>query len=444
MEETAFAVAIETLSWIEAGRMGTKYALARTLKQLNVHKIDAIGLAHKLVEETLRRQNVIDKLLAETIPSETLEKLPLGTRNFLRIYTYQNKYAGQRNIDSAFASITLARKILGWRDIHPIEPFLGRILSRDIHSLVRTKNLTETLSLSTFHETWFVDYCIKMLGNSEAKMLLQQNTDPSPTYLRINTLQGEEVELIKKLEEDNIELQKLSDYPNFFKLMRSKTPLIKTRSYRTGLFAIQDKSSGTAVQAASPREGMIVYDVCAGPGAKTGYLSQAMQNTGLILSMDISHRRLEILRSEMSRLGVKIVSAFVGDARRSLPIEGVADVVLVDPPCSNTGVFQKDPLAKWRLQQSSLRLFADKQARILEKSAEKVVRKGVRVYSTCSITIEENEEVIQRFLGAHSNFALEKPTVQGKPGLLGLTDCVRLYPHIENSNGSFIARLRKK
>ena len=401
-------------------------------------------MAHKLVEETLRRQNVIDKLLAEAIPSDTLEKLPLGARNFLRIYTYQNRYAGQLKIDSAFASIILARKILGWRALHPIEPFLGRILSRDLHSLVRANNPSETLGLSTFHETWFVDYCVKMLGKTEAMMLLQQNTAPSPTYVRINTLQGGQEEIIKKLKEDDIELERLSDYPHFFRLIRSKTPLVKTRSYRTGLFAIQDKSSGTAVQAAGPKEGMTVYDVCAGPGSKTGYLSQVMQNTGWILSIDISLRRLKILRSEMSRLGVKIVSALVSDARNALPIESVADVVLVDPPCSNTGVFQKDPLAKWRLQQTSLPLFANKQSRILEKSAEKVADNGVLVYSTCSITTEENEEVIQRFLRAHINFTLEKPTVQGRPGLLGLTDCVRLYPHVDNSNGSFIARLRKK
>jgi len=127
-----------------------------------------------------------------------------------------------------------------------------------------------------------------------------------------------------------------------------------------------------------------------------------------------------------------------------LPLVGEADLVILDPPCSSTGVFAKQPSAKWRLRPKSIEKMATIQWRMINNCADKVAAGGVLTYSTCSITVEENEMIVERFLKWHSEFTLAPITPQiGLPGMRGLTQCRRLYPHLHQSNGFFIAKLRK-
>jgi 16S rRNA (cytosine967-C5)-methyltransferase len=211
------------------------------------------------------------------------------------------------------------------------------------------------------------------------------------------------------------------------------------------LFYIQDKASCFAAEVADPQPGMTVLDVCAAPGAKTTYLAQLMQNQGLVGSVDYSWRRMQVWRREVSRMGVEIAEPVLADACVSLPFALDADVVVLDPPCTSTGVFAKQPSAKWRLTPGSIEKMADIQWRMINSCAEKVKVGGVLTYSTCSITVEENEMVVERFLEAHPDFSLVEINPKlGVSGLRGLDMCQRLYPHIHGSNGFFIAKLLKK
>ncbi len=141
---------------------------------------------------------------------------------------------------------------------------------------------------------------------------------------------------------------------------------------------------------------------------------------------------------------VSIAQPLIADCRSLLPVDVQADVVILDPPCTSTGVFGKLPSAKWRLTPNSIQKMADIQWKIINNAAEKVKPGGNLTYSTCTITTEENEVIIKRFLEKHTNFQLTviEPNF-GVPGLLGLEKCRRLYPHIHRSNGFFIAKLRK-
>jgi 16S rRNA (cytosine967-C5)-methyltransferase len=141
-------------------------------------------------------------------------------------------------------------------------------------------------------------------------------------------------------------------------------------------------------------------------------------------------------------MGVKTAEPVLADACVSLPFALEADVVVLDPPCTSTGVFAKQPSAKWRLTPRSIEKMAEIQWRMINKCAERVKAGCVLTYSTCSITVEENEMIIERFLKQHPEFALAEINPKlGVPGLRGLTRCQRLYPHIHESNGFFIAKL---
>jgi 16S rRNA (cytosine967-C5)-methyltransferase len=207
---------------------------------------------------------------------------------------------------------------------------------------------------------------------------------------------------------------------------------------------VQDKASCFAAEAADPKLGMMVLDVCAAPGAKTTYLAQLMQNKGLVCSVDYSRRRMRVWWTEVGRMWVEIAEPIIADARCSLPFNGEADLVILDPPCTSTGVFAKLPAAKWRLTQKSIEKMTEIQWQMINNCAEKVKPGGVLAYSTCSVTVEENEMIIERFLKQHPEFQLaEIQPKMGLPGLRGLEKCQRLYPHIHRSNGFFIAKLLK-
>jgi 16S rRNA (cytosine967-C5)-methyltransferase len=144
-------------------------------------------------------------------------------------------------------------------------------------------------------------------------------------------------------------------------------------------------------------------------------------------------------------MGTETAEPVLADACVSLPFKLEADVVVLDPPCTSTGVFAKQPSAKWRLTPRSIEKMADIQWQMINNCADHVKARGVLTYSTCSITVEENEMIIERFLKQHPEFALADITPDmGLPGLRGLDKCRRLYPHVHESNGFFIAKLLKQ
>jgi 16S rRNA (cytosine967-C5)-methyltransferase len=169
-----------------------------------------------------------------------------------------------------------------------------------------------------------------------------------------------------------------------------------------------------------------------------------MQNQGTIYSIDYSTRRMQVWKREVSRMDVRIAEPILADAS-NLPLVVDADVLVLDPPCTSTGAFSKFPSTKWRISPKSIARMAEIQRQMIHACSERVRTGGVLTYSTCSITIEENELVIEQFLKDHPAFVLARISPElGLPGLRGLDSCRRLYPHIHESNGFFVAKLQKK
>jgi len=349
------------------------------------------------------------------------------------------------DLENAVKIAKMGRSILGWRELEDAEEVLGEILSINPQSALKGLEETEKVGLQTYHPTWFVKYCFRLLGRAEALRFLEKSAEIPPVYVRLNTLKAPQETLLQKLEAEKIVLEKVQQLKHTYMLVQRKKPLIRTQSFRQGLFYIQDKASCLAAEIADPKPDTTVLDVCAAPGAKTTYLAQLMENRGTIISVDYSKRRIRVWKRETERMGANIVQPLVADARKTLPVNVSADLVILDPPCTSTGTFGKTPGAKWRLTKRSMLGMAKIQAEMIEQCADYVKRGGFLVYSTCSITVEENEKVIENFLKLHPEFKLvdTKPKI-GLPGLRGLTKCQRLYPHIHECNGFFVAKLMKE
>jgi len=441
----AWTLAIEALSWMEKEKINEHLALAKTAKQLDVSDVNALRFAHRLLCETVRRRNLIDRFINDVLKPKALSEFTLGVQSFLRLYVYQTRVTknwSKIDIEEAKNIVKLARSILGWKTLKNVEHVLGMLLTENPAPILKSASDEERVGLLTFHPTWFVKYCFRVFGRKEALAMLEANLETPPTYIRLNTLKGSEKEILDKLFEESLKVEKVAGLKYAYKVSSAKHPLTRTHSFKEGLFYVQDKASCFAAEVADPKPGTVLLDVCAAPGAKTTYLAQLMQNRGVIYSVDYSRRRMGVWRNEVARMGVEIAEPLIADACNALPIAIEADRVVLDPPCTSTGAFAKLPSAKWRLTPRSIEKMAEIQWQMLENSAEKVKPGGMLIYSTCSITVEENEMLIERFLKWHPEFSLVEinPKI-GLPGLRGMEKCQRLYQHINECNGFFIAKL---
>ncbi|MFA5572848.1 MAG: RsmB/NOP family class I SAM-dependent RNA methyltransferase, partial [Candidatus Bathyarchaeia archaeon] len=357
MLREAWTIAIETLSWMEIRRLNERSALMRTIKQLNTKDPQAIRLSYGLVVETTRRKNLIDKLVNDVVFPKNICEFDQGVQAFLRLYVYQTRVTknwGKYNLKEAENIARLGRSILGWKAMRDIEPFLGFLLTRQLTPIIDASPVAEKIGLQTYNPIWFVEYCFKHFGKKEAVAFLQGSLNPPPIYIRINTLRGVENEIVEKLESEGIKLEKVELLKYTYKVVESKTTLNNSPSLKKGLFYVQDKASCFATQAANPQPENIVLDICAAPGAKTTFLAQLMDNAGSITSMDFSTKRMRTWQKEIIRMGAKNANPIIADARASIPVMEKADSLVLDPPCTSSGVFAKQPSAKWRLSPKSI------------------------------------------------------------------------------------------
>ena len=444
MLKAAWTLAIETLSWIELKGLSERSALNRTIRQLGMKDPEVIGLAYRLVYETIRRKNLIDFILHSALQPRDLDDFRLGLRAFLRLYTHETRLLNG-GFGEAVNTAQLGRSILGWRELQETEKVLGKILNVPYDLLSRAFSDEKKKALLTSNPEWFVNYSYWLLGRAEALRYLESTIEIPPTYIRINTLKGSEKDLLKKVEAEGVTLEKVPKLRHTYSVIKNQRRLTKTASFRDGAFYIQDKASCLAIEVADPQAGETVLDICAAPGAKTTYLAQLMRNKGAIYSIDYSKRRMRVWTRETKRMDVKIATPVVADVNDLLPVNVSADVLILDPPCTGTGVFHKMPSAKWRLTRKSIRDMAAIQSEMLNRCAKAVKRSGRLVYSTCSITLEENEMLIERFLKWHPEFELVATSPRmGLPGFRGQRKCQRLYPHIHECNGFFVAKLCKE
>ena len=428
---------------MEIDNLSERSSLIRTSKQLGIRDTDSLKMAHAMIIETTRRLNMIDKVANTILSPRSLEDYTMGVKNFIRLYSYWTRFR-KSNTDQAATLLSVAREILGWRELSPVEFAFGRILSVDINSVLGGSEGSNRIALETFHPSWYVEYCIRLLGRVEALKLLQANNEIPPVYIRANTLVGRESDLVAELAKEGVELEPLGDVSSIYRVL-TKKPLTRLEAYEKGLFHIQDLSSCLVAIAAEPSVGDVVLDVCSAPGSKTSHVAQLMKNEGRILALDRSARRIQLWKKEMRRLRVKIGEAIMADAEQPLPLRNAADIVVLDPPCSNTGVFGKSPAAKWNVNMTTIARIAAVQARMIENCGERVRLGGKLLYATCSITTEENELVIERFLKRHPEFKLADTGLKiGLPGLRGQILCRRLYSHLHNCNGFFIAKLERE
>jgi 16S rRNA (cytosine967-C5)-methyltransferase len=252
----------------------------------------------------------------------------------------------------------------------------------------------QPLFVRTSHPRFLVERWEHHFGAQHAKELCEWNNFPAPIYGRLNQLRIDREEFLRL-------------YPGPSPLTRSpefiEFDVIPTAAISRGHCYIQDPSTAIACQILNPKPGEQILDACAAPGGKTGYIAQLMKNRGTIIACDRDPERLEILKQNMARLGVEIVRTFGHDWTNGRVPPEIASMapfhrILIDAPCSNTGVMRRRVDVRWRLQPSDLPRMQQRQLEMICALIPLLKPKGTLVYSTCSLEPEENEQVVRRIL----------------------------------------------
>lgn len=267
---------------------------------------------------------------------------------------------------------------------------------------------------------WLWNLCESELGKeiweNEAKALNKQ----AEVVLRVNTLKTKKEILKKHLEEQEIEVDFLNDFDDALLLLKRQN-LFQNPLFKLGLFELQDAGSQHISEFLGVEPGMRVIDACAGGGGKTLHIAALMQNKGRIISMDITQWKLDELKKRARRATASNVEPRLIEGTKTIKrLENTADRLLLDVPCSGTGVIKRNPDAKWKLNLEFINRTKAIQQKILSEYSVMTKVGGQLVYSTCSILPSENRKQVDEFLANNSNFELIKDeTIQPSAGFDG-------------------------
>ncbi len=216
---------------------------------------------------------------------------------------------------------------------------------------------------------------------------------PSPLCLRVNRLRTDRDLLLAKFGEAGI-AARAGDLPTSIRL-DSPTRIDQLPGFAEGEFVVQDESAQQATEFLAPQPGETVLDLCAAPGTKTTHLAELMRNEGRLIATDSSESRLKLVPQNAERLGLSIIETAVVTLEGTDIPPGPFDAVLIDAPCSNTGVLGKRPDARWRIQPDDLEELSRIQLLLLLAASDRLKPGGRIVYSTCSIEPDENKSVVE-------------------------------------------------
>jgi 16S rRNA (cytosine967-C5)-methyltransferase len=302
------------------------------------------------------------------------------------------------------------------------------------------------ISILYAHPLWMVRRWVDQWGVEETQALCRANNEIPPLTVRVNTLKGTREEVITQLHHE-----KVTAIPTPYSpagLIIPDPPSFNTWGLlQQGWLQIQDEAAQLVSLLMTPQPGERVLDLCAAPGGKTTHLAQLMEDQGELVAVDVSRAKQHLVVENCQRLGISIVTTSARDATKPLPFPpGSFDRVLVDVPCTGLGNLRRNPDGKWRIKEADIPRLQRLQRAILIQASTMVKRKGVLVYSTCTMTPEENEGVIEALLSEGTGFRIDGASSFLPPGCEDVADTqgyLRTFPHRHGTDGFFAARMRR-
>jgi len=382
------------------------------------------ALCHELVLGVLRWQLLLDTIV-EHFSKKRVERLDQAVRIALRLGLYQLRFLTRIPASAAVnESVSLVRAAR----LSSAAAFVNAVLRRatrepEYDPAAEVSDPIEKIAVRTSHPVWLIERWASWMGLEETESFAHANNLVPPTAFRVVAKRGNQSEILSKLTAAGASLESSPVSEGAWRV--SGATLLLRELSAAGEIYLQDEASQLVAQLIDARQGERVLDLCAAPGGKTTMIAA---DRAIVVAADRSATRMETVVATTKLQQLESVKPVILDAAEPLPFAAETfDRVLVDAPCSGTGTLRRNPEIRWRLKPSDIPVLAEQQKRILRNAIEMVKPGGRFVYSTCSVEIEENEEVIQAVID--DRFRLVKN--------------VRTWPHREGCDGFFIAAFEK-
>ena len=291
------------------------------------------------------------------------------------------------------------------------------------------------------YPNWMVENWILQFGEEGAFALCEYYNKITHKDIRINTAKFRLKTVINEIDSLGISWERIASSDQFIRIQSGLGRLIKSNLFELGMFNMQDRASGAVVELLDPQAGETILDVCAAPGTKSGYIIERIKGDGQVFASDISWSRMNKGKMRSKELNEPIEWLNKDATCDEFPM---ADRILIDAPCTGTGVIGRHPDIRWRREKGDATSMAHIQMEILTNMAQYVKPRGTIIYSTCSLEREENWNVVESFLKLNNNFNLKSGKNFVPKPWLNSNQCLETFPPRDKVDGMFAAHLRKK
>lgn len=317
-------------------------------------------------------------------------------------------------------------------------------VSRQIDSITFDELRRDPMNFLTQYYSypiWFVREILTYWPEGVVEKLLKYGNDPQPLQIRLGLDADQIKDYIGGLQRRNIRFKQGKFLKHFINIISDVNP-IELPGFADGTFVMQNEASGLVVELMNLQPNDKVLDLCAAPGGKTTDIAARIGVEGSVTAVDSSQKRLDLLRENLERLKIENVFAVQADGVKFN--SGTYDKILVDAPCSGSGVFRKFPEARWITTPEDVGRLSQLQVQLLDNAVKLLEPEGRIIYSTCSVLRGENELVIQRFLEAYTDFAIVPPVNFPYTSLIGEDLVVRTFPGLKYLDNMFAVCLARK
>lgn len=448
IESDVRGTALEILLEIIQGNEYSHIAVRNALDKMQYLPKQERGFINRLVEGTLEYMLRIDYVL-DQYSSVKVKKMKPVIRNILRCGVYQILF-----MDSVpdSAACNEAVKLAQKKGFYSLKGFVNGVLrtvAREKDHIVypvREKNLSEYLSVWYSMPLWLVERWLGEYGPEITETMLKEFLADRPTTIRCQLYRMDPELTVSSLIKQGAKVEK-APYLPYAWYLSDYSHLAGLKSFVMGRFVVQDISSMLVTEAAAPKKGDYVIDLCAAPGGKSLHVADRMEGYGHVDARDLTDYKVELIQENIKRTGAINIAASKKDATvRDKESLEKADIVLADVPCSGLGVIGKKTDIKYRVDQDKIQELVVLQRQILHNAASYVKPGGTLIYSTCTITREENIENVEWFLENYP-YKLESLDPYLCEELHSETTekgYLQLLPGVHKTDGFFLARFRKK
>ncbi|MDQ0416471.1 16S rRNA (cytosine967-C5)-methyltransferase [Croceifilum oryzae] len=448
--QSARDVALDILIQYESKEAFSNLLLNQSLERSQLEPRDK-RLVTELVYGVIQRQNSLDWVIDKLI-SRGSKSVEPWVRQLLRMGLYQMIYLDKIPERAAVHETVEIAKARGHKGISGLVNGVLRNFLRNKEkfspTFTPTSHKEEAIVYS--HPLWMVKRLHEVYGDKEAVKALQAQNQPPKVSVRINSMRWDRDAFIEAWNEEETGGASPSELALDGVILKGVGNAASHFYYQEGAYTIQDESSMLVARAVDPKPGMRVLDACAAPGGKATHLAERMNDEGTVIAYDVHNHKMDLIREQARRLDLEHIKTRVSDAREiELDGEPLYDAILLDAPCSGLGVIHRKPDIKWSKETEQIRDLTKIQSELLDRMATLVKPGGTLVYSTCTWEPQENREQVEQFLKRHPEFELDPTIFELLPGIVkkrGIAGdgWIQLLPHHFNSDGFFIARMKRQ